>query len=408
MDHSYRILQPRYVQKFQCDINKCDEDCCHGWIIHVEKTVCHSYLVYPDREVRKKLLGALKKTKFESRYAELKLNAQNRCPHFMKNGLCYIHRNLGEKYLPAICETFPRQYFFLGGKLIRTLDISCPIAAHLLFESEKAMELKEVTEDRQIREEMVFSFDIKNSFIEALQPYAFILLEFSLYCMQSISFFCLEEKFAAIGLLLEETVELMNKKQLTKLPQIIADCKTADLSGIVRSMLEEINAKPKERLRISLQMIDYLFLSFSYPYLQQCKKMVAEGLNLEAEINLTQLLKHYKQMSEIYYQPVYRQAPYILSNYFANLFLMEIFPLKPGQNLRQNYLTVVMLWLTIETILVGLAAYYKESFSVQHIIKVLRALDHTRVSMKALPQKILDEISDDSLRMSLSILKPIR
>lgn len=61
MDHSYRILQPRYVQKFQCDINKCDEDCCHGWIIHVEKAVCHSYLVYPDREVRKKLLGALKK-----------------------------------------------------------------------------------------------------------------------------------------------------------------------------------------------------------------------------------------------------------------------------------------------------------------------------------------------------------
>lgn len=224
---------------------------------------------------------------------------------YEKWALLYSSKFRGKIFACNIVKRFRASIFFLGGKLIRTLDISCPIAAHLLFESEKAMELKEVTEDRQIREEMIFSFDIKNSFIEALQPYAFILLEFSLYCMQSISFFCLEEKFAAIGLLLEETVELMNKKQLTKLPQIIADCKTADLSGIVRSMLEEINAKPKERLRISLQMIDYLFLSFSYPYLQQCKKMVAEGLNLEAEINLTQLLKHYKQMSEIYYQPVY-------------------------------------------------------------------------------------------------------
>lgn len=156
------------MQKFQCDINKCDEDCCHGWTIHVERTICQSYLEYPDREIRKKLLNALKKTRSASRYAELKLNAQNRCPHFMENGLCYIHRNLGEKYLPAICETFPRKYFFLGDKLTRTLDISCPVAAKLLLEDERAMELEEVMETKQIREGLIFEFDVKDPFLASL------------------------------------------------------------------------------------------------------------------------------------------------------------------------------------------------------------------------------------------------
>lgn len=107
----------------------------------------------------------------------------------MEDGLCFIQRNLGETYLPAICETFPRKCFSFGFHLIRTLDISCPVAAKLLFEDEKAMELEEFEETKQIREEMIFELDVNEPLTAAMQPYVFPLWAFILYCMRSPAFF---------------------------------------------------------------------------------------------------------------------------------------------------------------------------------------------------------------------------
>lgn len=219
-------------------------------------------------------------------------------------------------------------------------------------------------------------------------------------------FFCIEERFAAVGLLVEEAENLKNKKQLIKLPAFISDCKTTAFSEHARAVLDQAKANPKEKLRLSLQMIDYIFSKSPNLKLQQYRVPLAKGLNLAAETNLMYLFNHYRHIYELYYWPVYLQAPYILPNYFANLFC-GIFPLLPSQDMLQNYFTMAVSFTVLETFLVGLSAYYKETFSIQHIINVLQTFDHTRVSMKALPRNILEQAPDFSIYTFLSLIKPI-
>ena len=128
------VVIPQYYRRFRCAGNTCPETCCRGWDISA------------DQETMKKY-RTLKKAGFDFGEGVDFLRGRIRmkeegCP-FLENGLCRIHRELGEKYLCHTCRSYPRHAEDYGSRREWSLSLSCPEAAGLILTSPNGLQLQE-------------------------------------------------------------------------------------------------------------------------------------------------------------------------------------------------------------------------------------------------------------------------
>lgn len=128
------VAVPQYYRQFQCVGAACPETCCRGW------DIC------ADPETMKKY-RALKKSGFDFQGGIDFLRGRIRmkkgvCP-FLENGLCRIHRELGETCLCRTCRSYPRHAEDYGGRREWSLSLSCPEAAALILGNRDGIKLQE-------------------------------------------------------------------------------------------------------------------------------------------------------------------------------------------------------------------------------------------------------------------------
>lgn len=125
---------PEYYKEFRCAGADCPETCCKGWDISV------------NREAMKKY-RALKRGGFDFGggidFLRKKIRMKEAgCP-FLEDGLCRIHRVLGENYLCRTCRSYPRHGEDYGSRREWSLSLSCPEAAGILLRQRGGLRLRE-------------------------------------------------------------------------------------------------------------------------------------------------------------------------------------------------------------------------------------------------------------------------
>jgi lysine-N-methylase len=139
-------ITTRSVSRFRCIAEACEDNCCHGWSVPVERLTYDVLKAKLDRspaereEFRAALLRG-RRPRTDAHYASMRLQGkEENCP-FLKGGLCSVHGRFGEAALPEICATYPRvtsrtdQRFEVFGYL------SCPEMARLSLLSEDGMDM---------------------------------------------------------------------------------------------------------------------------------------------------------------------------------------------------------------------------------------------------------------------------
>jgi len=169
-----KLFQPRHFDAFRCIGADCEDTCCVGWIVHVDKPTYEKYQSCSDAECGpslRTLVSISEKSSNGDDYAKIAFN-RGRCP-FLWEGLCSIQGRLGEDYLPNTCATYPRVMNQVGDVLRRSLDLSCPEAARVALLDPKPMEFDEREyQDGLIRPANVPSVDT-SSLKDAPEPYVF-------------------------------------------------------------------------------------------------------------------------------------------------------------------------------------------------------------------------------------------
>lgn len=125
-------LQPSYYEAFRCVGSVCEDTCCTGWRVPVDKETFQKYQNCSHPTLGPKLhefVTIAPASQSEDGWAEIQL-ANGVC-HFLSEGLCEIQSALGEEFLSKNCATYPRVMTFVDGVLERSLDLSCPEAARL-------------------------------------------------------------------------------------------------------------------------------------------------------------------------------------------------------------------------------------------------------------------------------------
>lgn len=141
------ITQPAYYKEFSCIGPACTDNCCHNWVITIDKRHYLQYMGVTDpafHEQCKKAIRRNKKCTGTADYAIMQLD-DGRCVFQDADGGCGIFRKLGEDALSDTCTVYPRiQTRIDEDHWERALTLSCREAARLALSTGKPLEFEDV------------------------------------------------------------------------------------------------------------------------------------------------------------------------------------------------------------------------------------------------------------------------
>lgn len=129
-----KIIKIEYFDEFRCLMDKCPDNCCHGWSISVDETTYNKYvnLNIPQLD-----------TKIKSTKPHTIIKNMGKCPFVTEDGLCSIHKEYGEEFLSDTCKTYPRFVSEYGDLFIENIGLSCPAVAQWLVSLDHKCQLEE-------------------------------------------------------------------------------------------------------------------------------------------------------------------------------------------------------------------------------------------------------------------------
>lgn len=133
------IRQPEYYAAFRCLAGDCPDSCCKEWAVAVDEDTLAKY-----RALSGALGDAVRQTLREEDGETVLFSQGGQCPLQQRDGLCRIHRELGEEALCQVCREYPRLRHDYGTFLELGLELSCPQAARLILTDPGAVVTREV------------------------------------------------------------------------------------------------------------------------------------------------------------------------------------------------------------------------------------------------------------------------
>lgn len=134
MSRNRPLLTPQYMRRFMCIGSQCEDTCCFGWRVNIDRATYRKYRRVTDPELRQELDSCIKRNRSqpgEQNYARIKMDRGKACPFLNEESLCRIQLRLGEEFLSDICVTYPRVANLVNNVLEKSATMSCPEAARL-------------------------------------------------------------------------------------------------------------------------------------------------------------------------------------------------------------------------------------------------------------------------------------
>lgn len=123
----YRI--PHYYKKFSCIGGVCEDSCCGGWRIAVDRSSMESYRSVPGA------FGRRLRQAIDEKSGCFRLR-DRKCMLLEKDGFCGIQKRLGADGLCRDCRDYPRHMEDYGDVRELMLSLSCPEAARVILNDE--------------------------------------------------------------------------------------------------------------------------------------------------------------------------------------------------------------------------------------------------------------------------------
>lgn len=138
------LVRPSFVTQFSCIGSECEDSCCYGWNIYVDKQSYKKTMAHPDlKDLAKTALKKVKKS--DSSWAKAVLGEKGACGFLDSKQLCQIHAKAGESLLSNTCKTYPRMSHLKDGDRFESLSLSCPEAARMILLQPNAFQFERMS-----------------------------------------------------------------------------------------------------------------------------------------------------------------------------------------------------------------------------------------------------------------------
>jgi lysine-N-methylase len=390
-------LTPQYIKEFTCIGTACEDTCCSGWEVTIDKETYKKYkrvknFTFKSRLDQNVVRNRSKPTR--NNVAKMKMN-QTKCSFLNEQSLCDIQLTLGEEFLCNTCTIYPRTIHNVNGTIERSLNVSCPEAARLILLNVNGISFEQ-------GEEVLSSRDVTSLFIQTNNEIATNWKDyFDEYRYVTISILqnrnsSLEERLLVLGLLYNELQDSVNNDQMDEIPNILGQY----LKSVENDTLQGVFSNISNRLEIQLRLCRELVLLrlkngiTSSRYLE-CSKEMISGLGIEKNASNEEILKRYESSFLKYYEPFMRNHEYMIENYLVNYVFKNCMPVD-SESLFESYARMILQYSLIKIHLIGMANHH-QGLSVELTIKLIQSLSKTFEHNKIYFEEILALIKGNNL-----------
>ena len=398
-----KLLQPGCFDAFHCIGSACEDTCCTGWIVHVDKPTYDKYQSCSDPALGPALhtLIAINEKHsahedYAEDYASIVFNGAE-CG-FLSEGLCSIQQRLGEAYLSNMCATYPRVMNRVGDVLQRSLDLSCPEAARVTLLNPQPMEFDEpeYTDDASIRLGGIPSLDT-SSLKDSSEPYRVFR----------------DVRRRVISVLQNRSYPVW--KRLLMLGHVIETLEGGDNDG----PLTNPAPSPAVQLELVLDLIVARISSDSNPRrFLECYREFMSGIQWTSKSTMDEIGGRYAEAYSRYYVPLMSRHEHILEHYLVNYAHRTLFPYglpESNERLRDarvpspfaaQYMLLVAYYAITKALLIGMAGFHQSAFGVDHVIKLVQSCTKTFEHSATYPGQVIKMLADKAMTTpaSLSVL----
>ena len=403
--HSPVVIAPMYMETFQCIGSSCEETCCQGWVITIDKQTYKKYRTIEVRELRDKIKASVVLTENAAsadNYAQIKLDDNGSCVFLDEKKLCGIQSKLGASYLSKTCHIYPRSFARKNDEISHYASLSCPEAARKAILDVDAMHLIHLTVPYPNENAVPLA-----SSIQYIGNSAGSLVELSSYIYDTCCFvlrfsmYRSGEAMIVMGLMVQKLTQYLN----------MPDTESAKASVIER-LIQFTDANyltqagefargitiDRSKQIILLRGVLRTYFSKHQPH-SSFKQVILDtmaGIQFD-ENDLEAAEKRYCEADSKWFTPFDEAHPYLLKNYLLNDLGKNNFPIGKMRGLETEFIDLAVRYSLIKMILVGIAAFKKESFSETDYVRVVytfsRNIEHNPTFMP----ELLDLLAEDGL-----------
>lgn len=379
------VLIPAYYNEFKCIGSACEDTCCAGWKVSVDKKSFNKYRKITSGPLAQELKANItreRRTPSDLAYGKIKMDSEGRCTLLREDGLCKIHSELGEEYLCHTCTIYPRHHNQVDERMEKSLGVSCPEAARLVLLNPNGIEF------------LVEEEDVKKIQTNQTPDYFWDIRMFAIELLQSRNA-SMDERLIVLGMFLEKVDALSKSEKNEKIPvlmnryrQLLDD----------QNQLEMIKELPNN-LSFQMDLVRKLIilrqsLGLSNTRYVECLNDLINGLKLNDGSAIEHSLHLYQNATAHYYEPFMKDHHYILENYVVNSLFKSVFP-KNTVNLFEQYADLIIHYLLVKLHLIGISATH-EGLTIDLAIKCIQSFSKTFEHNTKFFVDVLNELKENS------------
>jgi lysine-N-methylase len=385
-------ITPTYAAAFRCIGPNCEDPCCGDWDIPVDKT---TYLQYQNF-LPEKLGSVVQHFVFKNAagapdnlYAQIYREPSGCCPFLGADRLCGIQKEYGHQLLSATCSIYPRSFSRVDGELEGSLSLSCPEAARNVLLSPGFMQIEGDLLSGDFRTDNCFEL-AKNGSKFTHKPYlSFHTVRSLLMSMIRDRSRPLWKRLLLIGTLCKRLGEIKSPAEDEAVITLLRNYMQIFDNGDLHVELDSMASDPRLKLEVILGLTDELirdnetcgnrFSDTFWTFIQ--------GIGSSEELTPGDDLSRFLRAEENYHRPFFEDSPFILENYLVNYMFQHLFPFGregseqfTSRSIFEEWLLMTTQFAWVNALLIGIAAYYKESFAEEHVVRTVqsftRAVEH--------------------------------
>lgn len=372
MDNGNEALN--YAMRFACIGGQCEDTCCAGWTVPVDKPAMAGFSQLPAGPLKSEIQAAIERSEPPSpHFAVIRMNAEHRCPLQTSSGLCKVHAELGERALPEICRQYPRYLQMMNGRQEIALALSCPEAVRLVL----------FTPDL-LGPEGAKPVGRGGPSLSASQPlhvWADQIRALVLWLVAGKLRYPLWQRLFMIRLLCHRLDHLRETGAEHTTPALLAEIEQSIVSGALRPALDQLPASTEAQLDIVLQLAGLMLQHSNLPpRFLECVNAFTSGLGNGPQATLASLAAGYETARERWFEPFLARHPQMLENWLVNAILRHRFPF--GWQSKEEHAPTTAVqefdglaanFALMRGMLIGVAGFHREAFSESHVVHTVQA-----------------------------------
>ncbi len=381
---------PGYLKKFKCIGPPCEDNCCIGWDVDIDKKTFFAYQKVEDEELQKLFKKCLHRNtesfSVAVDYAKVRLQKGKRCPFLNDEKLCRIQAKLSEASLSNVCATYPRFTNLVNDVYEYSATVSCPEAARLILLNKNGLKITEVNDNTESRRILMYRVDTKKPGQNMMAAYLLELREFSISILKDRSY-KLDERLLILGYFYTGLQKLAD---VNKHKDVLLLIREFEEKIRLKNLNQELGALPaslERQMSMLSGLADQLHVEDeidSKSYIVFTKEVLS-GLSGTKAKNPA---KTYGDSYRLYYQSFMSDHDYILENYLVNYVYSNLFPAGESERPFEAYCLLAVRYALIKYHLIGIAASRKgltEKLVVDFIQSFSKAVEHHKTFIDSLP-----------------------